>query len=316
MQAILIAGGKGTRLRPLTYRCPKPLLPLIDRPFLAWLVDRCRQAGIVDILVNVGYLGQQIAEAFGDGAALGVTLRYLWETGPLDTAGAILLAKPLLSGEPLVVFNADILTDLDLRQLMAFHRQHGGQGTLTLTRVADITPFGLVECDATGRVQAFREKPDPEQAAQYLAAGINTINAGTYVLDPAVFEPYPVGQPLSFERVVFPEMLTRGLAVHGFVWGGHWLDMGTPAKYLQAQWDVLQKAVPFPMVAQEISPGVWVSPTAVCHAEARLTAPCFVGDRVEVGPQGAIPAHTVVGADSHINRAIAPGLYPPGSLLL
>ncbi len=316
MQAILIAGGKGTRLRPLTYRCPKPLLPLVDRPFLVWMIERCRAAGIVDILVNVGYLGQQIEQALGDGSAWGVRLRYLWETEPLDTAGAILLAKPWFSGEPLVVFNADILTDLDLRQLMAFHRQHGGQGTLTLTRVADIMPFGLVECDRTGRVQAFREKPTPEQAAQYLAAGINTINAGTYVLEPAVFDPYPAGQPLSFERVVFPEMLTRGLAVHGFVWEGHWLDVGTPAKYLQAQWDVLQKAVPFPLTAQEISPGVWVSPTAVCSAEARLAAPCFVGDRVAVGPQAVIPAGTVVGADSSVNRAIAPGVYPPGSLLI
>lgn len=142
MQAVIIAGGKGTRLSPLTHSSPKPMLPLLERPFLAWMVERCRQAGVTDILINVHYQAQQIQEYFGDGEKFGVQIRYIWEETPLDTAGAMKLAEPYFTGESLVVFNADILTDLDLRALMAAHRRAKAQATLTLARVDNPTAFG------------------------------------------------------------------------------------------------------------------------------------------------------------------------------
>ncbi len=318
MQAIIIAGGKGTRLRPLTYGCPKPMLPLLDRPFLAWMVSRCCQAGITDILINVHYQAEQVMAYFGDGDRFGATIRYIEESEPLDTAGAIRLAAPLLTGDTLVVFNADILTDLDLRAAIAFHRAHQAHATLTLTRVPDIRPFGLVELAEDRRVVAFREKPDPDRAAALLAQGINTINAGTYVLEPEIFERYPVGEPLSFERTVFPGVLAEGRPVMGFVWEGYWMDLGTPEKYYQASVDILHGKMPYTLHerATERSPGVWVANSAEIHPAAVLEAPCFIGDRCRVGANAAIPAGTAIGENSLVDRAIAPGIYAPGSLLL
>lgn len=316
MQAVIIAGGKGTRLRPLTYDCPKPMLPLFDRPFLAWLIERCRQAGIVDILLNVHYQAQQVIDYFGTGDRFGVQIRYLQESSPLDTAGAVKLAEPWFTGEPLLIFNADILTDLDLVKLTEFHHQHQAQVTLALTPVPDITPFGLVELDQDQQVLAFREKPSPDQAAIYLAQGINTINAGTYVIEPSLFQPYPAGAPLSFERVFFPEVLAQGAKVFGYVHQGYWLDLGTPHKYWQAHQDILAGLIPYDFAAQAHSPGIWLSPSATVDPQAQLHPPCFVGDRVWIGAKAVIPPHTVIRANSVIDCSLTPGIYAPGSLLV
>lgn len=317
MQAVIIAGGKGTRLRPLTYGCPKPMLPLFNRPFLAWMIERCRQVGIVDILLNVHYQAKQVVNYFGNGADFGVNIRYIQESTPLDTAGALKLAEPFFTGEPLLVFNADILTDLDLKALIQFHRQHQAQATLTLTRVPDITPFGLVELDPEQRVLAFREKPNPEQAIKFLAAGINTVNAGTYILQPDLLAEYSSGEPLSFERRVFPNLLSQAKKVMGFVSDCYWLDVGTPQKYLQAHSDLLLEklASDLTAIANQTEPGIWISPTATISAGAKLHSPCFIGDRVWIGAKAIIPSQTVINANSYIDSEISAGIYAPGSLI-
>jgi mannose-1-phosphate guanylyltransferase/mannose-1-phosphate guanylyltransferase/phosphomannomutase len=318
MQAVIIAGGKGTRLRPLTYGCPKPMLPLLDRPFLEWMIDRCREAGIKDILLNVHYQAQQVQSYFENGDRFGVSIRYIEESTPLDTAGAIKLAEPYFTGESLVVFNADILTDLDLKLLIGFHQESGAAATLTLTRVNDITPFGLVELGSDLQVQAFREKPTPEQAVIFMEKGINTINAGTYVLEPEIFDCYIAGEPLSFERVVFPGILEQGRKMMGFVWDGYWLDLGTPEKYCQAHLDILSGTMPYDLAATATSPmpGVWIAKTATVDPAAKLIAPCYVGDRTAVGSVAHIPANTIVGANSLVNRPISAGIYSQGSMLI
>jgi mannose-1-phosphate guanylyltransferase/mannose-1-phosphate guanylyltransferase/phosphomannomutase len=319
MQAVIIAGGKGTRLRPLTYGCPKPMLPLVNRPFLEWMIDRCREASVCDILLNVQYQARQVIDYFGDGDRFGVKIRYVEESTPLDTAGAIKLAAPYFTGESLIVFNADILTNLDLTALIRFHKSHHADATLTLTRVPDITPFGLVEIDRSMQVQAFREKPNAEQAKEFLAQGINTINAGTYVLEPQIFDIYATGEPLSFERTVFPNVLERGLKMMGFVWDGYWMDMGTPEKYLQAQIDVLNGLVPFDF-GENFAPsdraGVWVANNATVEEGAVLEAPCYVGEYAKLGKESRIPPNTLIGANSLVNRAIATGMYAAGSILI
>lgn len=320
MQAIIIAGGKGTRLRPLTLDCPKPMLSLLQRPYLEWLVWRCTQAGITDILINVHYCAQQVMDYFGDGSQFSARIDYILESEPLDTAGAILLAKNQLRGETLIVFNADILTDLDLQQLIQFHRRHQADATLALTQVLDIRPFGLVEL-AGDRIVCFHEKPDPMQAEWFLRRGINTVNAGTYVLEPQIFQHYTPYQPLSFERVVFPHSLERGYKMYGFVWQGYWLDLGTPAKYLQGQCDILQGklgAAWFDLNegAHQLKEGVWVSNSAEVSPLARLSAPCFVGDQTVIGEQAVVPSGTIIGANSLINRAIAPGFYGSKTILI
>ena len=325
MQAVIIAGGKGTRLSPLTYGSPKPMLPLLERPFLLWIIERCQTVGITDILINIHYQAAQIQTYFGDGSEFGVNIRYVKEETPLDTAGAMKLAEPLFSGDSLVVFNADILTDLDLTALIQAHQHTQARATLSLARVSDPTAFGLVELSGQGAesssnschidsVQAFREKPSPEEAAQL---GIDTINAGTYVLEPEVFAQYETNQPLSFERTVFPELLAQQQRLTGFVWEGYWMDLGTPAKYHQGQIDILTGAMPYAglsAIATELSPTVWATPSATIDPEATLTGPCFIGDCVKLGPQAAIPAGTIVGANSLIDRVLAPGIYAPGTM--
>jgi mannose-1-phosphate guanylyltransferase len=318
MQAVIIAGGKGTRLRPLTYSCPKPMLPLIDRPFLEWMINRCRQASVCDILLNVQYQSRQVIDYFGDGDRFGVKIRYIEESTPLDTAGALKLAEPYFTGESLIVFNADILTNLDLLELIKFHKDTQADATLTLTRVTDITPFGLVEINPENQVQAFREKPNAEQAVGFLAQGIDTINAGTYVLEPKIFDIYPTGEPLSFERKVFPNVLERGLKMMGFVWDGYWMDMGTPEKYYQAQVDVLEGKVPFDFGDRldQVREGVWVDKSAMIAEGAVLAAPCFIGASASIGKDARIPSQTLIATNSLVNKAIASGMYAAGSMLV
>ncbi|HEY9826122.1 MAG TPA: NDP-sugar synthase [Stenomitos sp.] len=322
MQAVIIAGGKGTRLAPLTYRSPKPMLPLLDRPFLTWMVDRCREAGITDILMNVQYHASQIQDYFGDGKNFGVQIRYILEDEPLDTAGAMKLAEPYFSGAPLVVFNADILTDLDLKALIRTHLDTQADATLTLTRVEDPTAFGLVELkdcpsgeqwpDQARPIQAFREKPTAEEAAQL---GIDTVNAGTYILNADLFRDYPENQPLSFERRVFPDLLAKGKRVSGFIWDGYWLDLGTHAKYMQGQFDMLRGQMPCCLTdADEVQPSVWVERSAQVDAQAHLEGPCYIGANAKLGADAQIGAGTIIGPHSFVNCAIAPGCYGPGTL--
>lgn len=315
MQAVIIAGGKGTRLQPLTFGTPKPMLPLLDRPFLDWMVGRCQRAGITDILMNVRYQAEQIQAYFGDGEAFGVKIRYVVEETALDTAGAMKLAEPYYTGEPLVVFNADILTDLDLEALIKTHHTTQAQATLALTHVKDPTAFGLVELADDQSVKAFREKPTAEEAAQL---NIDTVNAGTYVLNPEIFTQYPSNQPLSFERQVFPDLLAQQQRVTGFVWDGYWMDLGTPAKYVQGQIDMLTGKMPYALeeIATEQAPQVWVSQSATVDPSTQLTGPCLICDRTHLGPQAVIPAETVVGANSLIDCALSPGFYAPGTLAI
>ncbi|WP_017326564.1 NDP-sugar synthase [Synechococcus sp. PCC 7336] len=312
MQAVIVAGGKGTRLRPFTLRSPKPLLPLLEVPFLEWMVLRCKAVGLTDISINVGYLGEQIEDYFGTGDRWDVKIRFVREETPLDTAGSLLLAKPYFTGEPLVVFNADILTDLDLAALMDWHRQSGAAATLTLTRVDDITAFGLVEVDGNSRILAFREKPSPEEAAQI---STDTINAGTYVLEPSIFDRYPAGEPLSFERAVFPGLLERGEHMSAFVHEGYWRDLGKPPSYYQGQIDILEKTMAeYPIAAEERSPGVWIHPEATVDPDAKLQAPCYVGARSKLGPNASLPAGTIINSDCWIDSALLPGVYASGTL--
>lgn len=323
MQAVIIAGGKGTRLAPLTYNNCKPMLSLVERPFLDWMVERCREAGIIDILINVYYQGHQVQDYFGDGSKFGVQIRYIEEAEPLGTAGAMKLAEPYFTGDSLVVFNADILTDLNLQTLIQAHQQSQAKATLALARVGNPTAYGLVELapgnssqtkvSAVHPVQAFREKPSAAEAAEL---GIDTINAGTYVLEPDVFANYPVGIPLSFEQTVFPKLLEQQQPMVGLIWEGYWRDLGTPAKYYQGQIDILTGEMPYnrTAIAQEKAPGVWVAASAEVDPAAQLAGPCYIGDRVRLGPNARIRAGTIVGANSLIDQPLGLGMYPPGTL--
>lgn len=312
MQAVIVAGGKGTRLRPLTLSRPKPMIPLFEQPFLAWMVERCRRAGVFDIIINLHYQAEQIESFFAEGTAFGVKIRYSHESVPLDTAGAVKQAEPYFNGEPLLVFNADILTDLDLGALIRAHTHRQATATIALTRVEDPTAFGLVELDSSKQVTAFREKPTAEEAR---TLGIDTVNAGTYVLDPEIFAAIPAETPWSFERQLFPGLLAQGATVLGYIADAYWLDLGNPERYWQAHRDILSGAMPFELSADEQSPGVWVGKDAQVDSGAELHSPCYVGPCCRLGREAVLPAGTVLCANSLVNRPLSPGIYPPGTML-
>jgi mannose-1-phosphate guanylyltransferase len=232
MKALILAGGEGTRLRPLTLSIPKPVVPVVNIPFLRYQLGLLQQHGIVDVILSLGYQPSKIQAVLGDGSAIGTYLRYVVETSPLGTAGAYKNAEQFLQG-PTVVFNGDILCDLDLSDVLRQHRERNATATLVLTRVENPSAYGLVETDS-GRIERFLEKPKKEEIT------CNTINAGTYILEPEVLEYVPAGQNYSFERGVFPSLLKQGKRVFAYISSGYWIDIGTPQKYMQVHQDILQ----------------------------------------------------------------------------
>jgi mannose-1-phosphate guanylyltransferase len=238
MQCVILAGGKGTRLRPLTIHTPKPIIPLVGRPFLHYQLDLLQRADIHDAVLSLSYQPQKIEDTFGDGSHIGMRIRYTVEPQPLGTAGAYKNAENVIDS-PTVVFNGDILTDLDLSRVIAFHREHGAVATIVLTPVENPRAYGLVEVEADGRVRRFREKPQSEAEIT-----TNTINAGTYILEPGVLAEVPAGNTYSFEYDLFPKLLAKGAPVYAFVSNDYWIDIGTPQRYLEANLDLLAGKLP------------------------------------------------------------------------
>ncbi|HKC07444.1 MAG TPA: NDP-sugar synthase [Methylomirabilota bacterium] len=302
--AVILAGGQGTRLRPLTLTTPKPVVPLLNIPFIAYQLALLRQHGITDVVLSCSYMVDEIRRIMGDGAAHGVHLRYAVETDPLGTAGGVRNAVDLVRGL-VVVLNGDVLADLDLSAMLRFHAERGSRATLYLTRVADPSLYGLVELEADGRVRSFVEKPLPGQAR------VDTVNAGVYALDREVVAAIPTGRAVSIERETFPGLLRDRVPFFGWVAGNYWLDIGSPAKYRQGQLDLLAGRVTSPLApvgaapdGRAIAPGVQVAP------DATVTGPCVVGagTRVEsgarVGPNAVLGAGCVVGAGARVEGAI------------
>ncbi len=232
MQAVVLVGGEGTRLRPLTYGTPKPMVPLFGVPFLERSLSRLKHAGIDDVILAAGYLPAAITEHFGDGGRLGMRITYVVEAEPLGTAGALKNVERHIRG-PFFVLNGDVLTNLDLSAMLASHRKAGGVGTLHLIRVEDPSAFGCVVHDASGRVSAFVEKPPRETAPT------DEINAGTYLLEREVLDVIPAGRMVSIERETFPELIAAGRALYAYTTNDYWLDIGRPEHYLRAHRDVL-----------------------------------------------------------------------------
>ena len=237
MQALILAGGKGTRLRPLTVYTPKPIVPICNRPFLLYQIDTLRRAGITDITLSLSYQPNKIEQLLGDGSDYGVKLKYTVEPQPMGTAGAYKFAEDLIR-EPTVVFNGDILTDLDLKAVIREHNERKATATIVLTPVENPQSYGLVETESDGAIRRFLEKP---KAAEITC---NTINAGTYILEPKVLDYLPAGENYSFEYGLFPDLLRRKEAFYAHIpTRTYWIDIGTPERYLQVHADLLANRV-------------------------------------------------------------------------
>jgi len=317
MKALILAGGEGTRLRPLTSTIPKSLLPICNRPFLAHQLRLMRDHGIVEAMLLTGYLADSFGPFVQDMASEGMRLEVVREETPLGTAGAVRNVLDRLE-ETTIVFNGDVLTDLDLTALIASHRATGAVATLALTRVDDASAYGLVPLDEAGRVEAFLEKPPPE-----LARRGGLINAGTYVLEPSVIAAVPVGEMWSFERHVFPSLVERGEPLFGFASDAYWLDIGTRERYLQAHWDVLagrSAAAPVGrrtgevLLAEGASAPAGVGPAvlgpgaAVAIGATAERAVLLAGARVE---GGAVVRDAVIGPGA----VVGPGVSCVGSIV-
>ncbi|MEP6945633.1 MAG: NDP-sugar synthase [Acidobacteriota bacterium] len=240
MQAVILAGGKGTRLRPLTVYTPKPIVPVINRPFLLYQLDILKKAGIVDITLSLSYQPDKIELVLGDGSEFGVNLRFITEPNPLGTGGAYRFAADELR-ETTVVLNGDVLTDFDLSKILAQHAESKAEATLALMPVENPAAYGLVETDKESRVLRFLEKPKPEQIAEL---GINTINAGIYILEPTILDLIPKGENRSFEYDIFPEILSHKKPFFAYIMSGeYWCDIGTPTSYLAAHQDFLDGTI-------------------------------------------------------------------------
>jgi mannose-1-phosphate guanylyltransferase len=293
LPAVILVGGLGTRLRPLTDRIRKDMLPLVDRPQLAYTFEHLRRYGVTRAIVSCGYLPSQIQEHFGDRYGE-LALEYRVEGAPLGTGGAIRFAAHGLE-EPFFALNGDSLRETDLDALVAFHRERRPKATILLTPVEDPSRYGLVRTGGDGRVLSFLEKPRPEEI------DTNLINAGLYVLEPDVLDLIPPDRAVSIEREVFPRLVEEE-AVCGVALPGYWLDVGTPEAYLQAHRDVLERNFLTELGEQLgadytlVSPGAEVSPTA------RLVPPVFVGAGARIGPGARIGSLAVVGAGASVGE--------------
>ena len=286
MRAVILAGGEGTRLRPLTLSLPKPVVPVVDRPFLRHQLDLLSRVGVDDVVFSIAYQPDRLRAAFGDGRVVGKRIRYAVEETPLGTGGAVKNAEPWLD-EVTLVFNGDVLTDVDLPAVIETHRRTRASATIVLTPVPNPSAYGLVETGPDGRVRRFLEKPDPSQITT------DTINAGIYVLDTSTLALMPPAVNHSIERGFFPALLARGDRVTGYVHRGYWIDIGTPEKYSQVHRDILEGRF---AVALDGEPraGGWVHAQAVVDAEAELVGPFYVGRGCRVAARARIGAGAVL----------------------
>jgi NDP-sugar pyrophosphorylase family protein len=296
MKAILLAGGQGTRLRPLTLNTPKPVVPIFGRPFLHYQIDRILQVPEIDeIVLSLNYQPERIEAVFGDGSSFGTRISYVVEPEPLGTAGGIKFASRDID-ETIVVFNGDVLTQIDLAAVIAMHRARNATATIVLTPVENPAAYGLVETDASGNILRFIEKPDPAQITT------NYINAGIYVLEPSTFDRIPKDTPWSIERSFFPSFIERGETFVAYPYDGYWIDIGTPEKYTQVHRDIMDgRYQTAPFAGQ--GPGfVHRADDARIEEGATVTGPAFLDGGVVVRSGATVGPYTVLGRGCHVEQ--------------
>lgn len=295
MKAVVLVGGEGTRLRPLTETMPKPLLPLVDRPILGHVLDHLVVHGVREVIMSSPYL-EDMFHPFIEARGGEPVITWITERTPLGTGGAIVSVLTHLGDQPFFALNGDVLTDLDLAAMLASHREHRAAATIALHHVEDARAFGLVAADPAGRIREFREKP-PDAVP-------GDINAGTYVLDPSALRAWPAETLLSIEQEIFPALIRSGAAVFGFGTDAYWLDLGTPEQYLRAHVDLLAGRV---RGARYRAP--WVGPGASIDPSARVGSSVAIGEHARVGPgahldEAVLMVGAVVEEGAHVERSI------------
>jgi mannose-1-phosphate guanylyltransferase len=298
MQALILVGGEGTRLRPLTNTVPKAVMPLAGRPFLSYMIEWLARHGVDDVVLACGFGADRVREVLGEGGS--PRLRYVEEPEPRGTAGAIKFSAEQL-GESFLALNGDVLTDLDLSALIGFHRERRARATLGLYPVDDATGYGLVRRDDGGGVLEFLEKPAEPQPGE--------INAGTYALERSVLDLVPAGRMVSIEHEVFPRLIGKGL--FAIPLRGYWMDIGTPQRYLQATWDILERRVETEIGKQLDPEGKLIEQGAEVAEDVRVASPCLIQEGTRIDPGAVVGPRAVVGRGCQVGE----GATVAGSVL-
>ena len=251
MKAVIMAGGKGTRLKPLTCYKPKPMVPIVNRPMMEHIIDLLKKHKFTEVMATLFYLPQVIEDYFGDGRNFGLNMKYFIEETPLGTAGSVRNGADFLN-ETFLVISGDALTDIDLEAAIKFHQEKGATATLILTKVDNPLEYGVVITDQDGKIKRFLEKPGWGEVFS------DTVNTGIYILEPKIFDYFQAGQVFDFSKELFPLLLASGEPLYGYIASGYWSDIGNLEQYRQAHYDVLTGKVKIAMPGQEIRPGVWV----------------------------------------------------------
>jgi len=285
VKAVILVGGEGTRLRPLTYTTVKAMVPVLNKPFIEYIIRYLSNHNIKEIILALGYKPDCITDYFGDASRLGTNLVYSVETEPLGTAGAIKYAEQYID-DTFFIMNGDIFTDLNLTDMLQFHRDKGAKVTIALTPVEDPTRFGVVETDSNQRVTRFIEKPKREQVTS------NMINAGVYIVERQVLRRIPKGKRFMFERDVFPELLAEGEPVFSYATDAYWIDAGTPEQYLQLNSDLMfGKSLQVAFKPEEVR----INKEASVHPQAKLTGPILVDSHCTIGKDVQLKGPVVIG---------------------
>ena len=286
MKAVILVGGKGTRLLPLTCNTPKPMVPVLNRPFMEYVVNHLGEHKVSDIVMAMNYLPKAIEDYFGGGEKFAKHIYYCLESSPMDTAGAVKNTERYIGDEAFLVLNGDIFTDLDFTDMMRYHREKKAKVTIALTPVADPTAYGLIETTPEGRVTRFLEKPKPEEVTT------NMINAGTYILEREVLDYIPKDTPWSFERKLFPMLLAKGEPVYGYSSDAYWIDIGRPEKYMLLHQDLLTRPG---LLSNDIKKALR-NEGARIHPSAKLNGPVVIGAGSEIGPGVTLNGPVIIGS--------------------
>jgi mannose-1-phosphate guanylyltransferase/phosphomannomutase len=304
VKAVVMAGGEGTRLRPMTANQPKPLLPVANRPIMEHVLRLLKRHGLEETVVTVQFLAALVRNYFGDGEDVGMHLQYATEETPLGTAGSVKNAEDALKDDTFLVISGDALTDMDLTEMVRFHKDKGALVTVGLTRVPDPLEFGIVITEEDGRIQRFLEKPTWGQVFS------DTVNTGVYIMEPEVLAEVSAKESVDWSHDVFPKLLQRGAPIYGWVSERYWEDVGTLESYLKAQADVLARRVEVDIAGFELSPGVWLGEGAVVDPDAMLTGPVVVGEYAKIEAGAHLREYSVIGANvvvkegAFIHRAV------------
>ncbi|MGH2485015.1 MAG: sugar phosphate nucleotidyltransferase, partial [Ktedonobacterales bacterium] len=303
MKAVVMAGGEGSRLRPLTVTRPKPMVPIVGRPVMEHILNLLKVHGIEDVVVTVQYMASAIEDYFGDGGQLGMRITYSREESPLGTAGSVKNAEEHLT-EPFLVISGDALTDFNLTEIIASHREKKALATLTLAHVANPLEYGVIITDESGHIRQFLEKPSWGEVFS------DTINTGIYVLDPVIFSYFEKDKAYDFSQELFPKMLAKGDPIYGHVADGYWCDVGNLAEYMKANADVLQGRVNIDITGTDLGGGVWAEDGVEVAPDAQVFGPVFLGHDCKVnsgviihGPS-SVGHYTIVDDRAQIDRSV------------